>query len=199
MANRCGDTLRRDELDALDVGRPERARVHLNRPLDVELASHREASHMHVEQDLGAARRVAPARANRVEDRLACASRGDDGGQPGSKRIALSTLAVMPEESVAVRVRDEPETQAAVEQGLGELVVKLAPVPERVIGMLVAAVAGADLPNRLPHRVVTRHVGPGPTDVVRPGERALRADLLDDVAPAGTSSREMIGRPGPGR
>ena len=147
--------------------------MHLDRPFDVELASHREPGDVHVEEDLGAARRVAPPRADRFEDRLACAGRGDDRGQSGSKRIAFAALAVMPKEPMAIRVRNEAEAQPTVEQRLCELIMKLAPVPERVVGMLVATVAGADLPNRLPYRVVTRHVGPRPTDVMRPRERAL--------------------------
>ena len=156
-----------------------------DRPIDVELAPHRKTGDVHVEQNLGAAGRVAAARANRFENRLARTGRTNDRRQPGSKRVALSAFAVMPKEPVAVRVRDETKAQTCVEQRLGKLVVELPTVPERMIGVLVAAVARADLPNRLPFWVVSGNVGAGPTDVVRPRERTLRADLLDDVPPLG--------------
>ena len=91
----------------------------------------------------------------------------------------------MPKQTVTVRVCDEAESEASIEERLGKLAVELAPMTERMPGMLVASVARADLPDRLTDRIVTLDVSAGPADVVRPGEGSLLADLPYDITTYG--------------
>ena len=175
------DALGCHELDPLDIGRSEGMHLNLDRTIDLDLAAHREPSHLDIEQDLGTAGGVAAPRPNRLEDRLSGTRDRKHGRQSRAERITLAALAVVPQQAVAVGVRDEPKPKSAVEQWFYELVAKIATVSERVVRVLVAPVAGTDFPNRLPDRVVPVDIGSGPADVMGSGKRALLGDSSDDL------------------
>ncbi len=87
------------------------------------------------------------------------------------------------------------------EHRFDHLVAQVAARAERMVGVARSTVAGADLPDRLPDRVVRLLVGAGPADVVRHREAAQRLRrAATRSTPSGTSSRlTMHGPPEGGR